>query len=143
MIEIFSINNTKETDNLIWDEELELEQENENIYRISPFKHDMLRNDSEKFGFISDISNFEQKQRSEEKSDLRDEFDDFIRLGSKFDWISNKDFENELEVFNFQQRFDYKQRNNKIQESSHKEESAFQDWDIDESYDSNIKVRFE
>ena len=104
--------------NLIWDEELEQENEEPNHFAI--FGYDMIQNDSDKFGLISDISNFEHKQRSDEKSDLKEEFDDFIRLGSKFDCISDNELENELEVFNYQQKFvnNWSKRSSKVQESS-------------------------
>jgi hypothetical protein len=68
------------------------------LCHLPVFNQEMIRNESERFGPISDISLFEQKLRSDEKTECR-EYDEFIRCGFNYDDFGQRlDSRFELEV---------------------------------------------
>jgi hypothetical protein len=70
----------------------------DDLCHLPVFNQEMIRNESERFGPISDISLFEQKLRSDEKTECR-EYDEFIRCGFNYDDFGQRlDSRFELEV---------------------------------------------
>lgn len=75
------------------------------LCHLPAFNQDFIRNESERFGPISDISLFEQKLKSDEKTDCR-EYDEFIRCGFNYEDFGQRlesKFELEVEYDSFRE----------------------------------------
>ena len=59
-------------------------------YYLPNFNQNIVRNDSERFGLISDISQNDNKLRSDEKTNFTEEVYDFIRCGFEYDDTEDK-----------------------------------------------------